>query len=130
MHGMQPKKFSMLALSRISERHSLPLSDELGFYRKLSDKCGDFQAGFIEKEKNTARNSISIEHNEQTIVFLGNKALKRTEDLHQAVWMVIMLLEVFKVKPDDDIKNLYAYFGAVFGWSWAPKHSKRVASLL
>lgn len=110
------KNFSLAKMALISERLEISLTNELNFYQKLSDAVGDFGAVFIENEKNTSDERISIEVSTEGIsIFLGSSAFCQAANLHNAVFKFICLHLIFKIKFDGRCHNLVHFLARSHG---------------
>lgn len=119
-------------LALISEKLRLKLSKEIEFYRNLSRKCGDYNAEFIETEKDTSSGLITIEinANEGPFLWLGKNNFAKFNTLHDAVAAFFLAHHAFKVKIDSRSANLHTFFCKRFGWPFKCEETTVVKKLL
>ena len=125
------QKPSTSSLSLIAEKLNLRLSNPMEFYKSLSRKCGDYDAEFIENEKDTSSSLISIESNENGIfLWLGKSNFAKFNNLHDAIYAFFLCHLAFRVKIDSRSKNLFNFFTLKFDWPVAVEQTTAVKRLL
>ena len=112
------KKFDVTMLAKIEKIFEAQLENEYEFYKTISQKVNDFEFGFVEKQKNTSESMITIEYSNKITLYVGKKPFCEETSLHDAVWRLILLHHVFKIKFNDTVKNLAETMAYVAGWEF------------
>lgn len=120
MTGQKIKKFDVRTLASLASKFNASLEDEYQFYKKISEALNDFEFGFVERQKNTTESVISIEFADQITIYVGQSPFCIEDNLHEAVWKVVLLHIIFKVKFPDTISNLAQALAHASGWTFIP----------